>query len=455
MIRLKRLVLTDVKNTRHGELTFGDLASGASVTGIYGQNGSGKTTVIVAIGVLKALMEGAPLGRDGIGLIRQGASVAIVAATFDMGDRTVEYSVAFEHAPNGGSRIVGESITTDGDSPRRRTLINHRIGAEDDMGMRAYTSAPKVPWRSLRGVRSADDILAREETLAWSEGRSFVFSPRTAATLERIDGILDKEDGRSAAGRDARDRILTPLRDVIDRLSDHARRNMRVVTTRDASSVSFDYAPISADGRRTDMLDISRPACIPEEYRDSVSRMVAQADRVMPALIPGLHVECDMRDAVCEDGTPGVEVFLRSVREGVSIPLWAESEGVRRIMGILSLLVRMFNEEDMLVAVDEMDSGIYEILLGDLLRTLADRGVGQLVFTAHNLRVLETLPADAVVFSTADADARFRRLPVRPTNNLRSMYIRMVSRGDSDATMATAASEADIAAALFEMGEGE
>ena len=56
MIRLKRLVLDDMRNISHGILDFDDLPTGGSVTGIYGQNGSGKTTVIDAIGILRAVV---------------------------------------------------------------------------------------------------------------------------------------------------------------------------------------------------------------------------------------------------------------------------------------------------------------------------------------------------------------------------------------------------------------
>ena len=37
-----------MRNISHGVLDFDDLPTGGSVTGIYGQNGSGKTTVIDA-----------------------------------------------------------------------------------------------------------------------------------------------------------------------------------------------------------------------------------------------------------------------------------------------------------------------------------------------------------------------------------------------------------------------
>lgn len=121
-------------------------------------------------------------------------------------------------------------------------------------------------------------------------------------------------------------------------------------------------------------------------------------------------------------------------------------------MGVLGLLLRMFNEPDVLVAVDELDSGIFEILLGDLLDVLATRGVGQLIFTAHNLRVLETLTPASIVFSTADPSNRFVAAKARESNNLRSMYIRAVSMGGENMVMADRVKQSDIALAFYQAG---
>lgn len=455
MIRLRNLVLEDAKNTRHGELAFRDLMSGSSVTGLYGQNGSGKTTVIDAIQCLKDLMTGRPLADDAIGFIRQGADHARIVATFEIDDTVVEYAVMLERADDPGeTRVSGETVTmTPAGDGRRRTIIEHAIDATaDDMGLRGFHTLPRVRWRSLRSVGSADQLLGREETLSWSQGRSFAFSPDTLRTLSNISDATASMTTLSRSRRDAIDGQLKPLLDITSRLSAFARDGIRVVTTRTGSSVSFDYTPLMPGGATGEVLDISRPARLPAAYRESVLHMIRQADMVMPALVPGLHIACDMTDARLENGDSGVEVFIRSVRDNVSIPLWAESEGVRRIIGILSLLIRMFNEEDTLIAIDEIDSGIYEILLGDLLATLAARGVGQLVFTAHNLRVLEALEPESIVFSTTDPERRFTTLKARATNNLRDMYIRAVSLGDHDGVMADRVKRSGIAMALYEAG---
>ncbi|WP_190972597.1 AAA family ATPase [Bifidobacterium myosotis] len=445
--------MDDARNTRHGTVAFRDLASGASVTGLYGQNGSGKTTVIDAIRILRNLMAGRPAGPEAVGFIRQGSGTARIAAVLDVDGAAVEYTAALERADGtDGARVAGERLERTPAGGRRRLLMEHTLAAADRMGLRPWRTLPHVRWRSLRSVGSADALLSAEETLAHAEGRSFILSPAVARTLADVASAVAAMPDASRSRRDAADGTLAPLTALTARLGAWARDDVRVVTTRTGSSVSFDYAPLGAGGERGDVLDISRPVRIPADLAPAVRRMAAQADTVMPALVPGLHVAADMRDVTLADGTAGVEVFLRSVRDDVSIPLWAESEGVRRIMGILSLLVRMFNEEDALVAIDEIDAGVFEILLGDLLATLAGRGVGQLVFTAHDLRVLEALGPESIVFSTTDPSDRFTALRARDTNNLRSMYIRAVKLADHGGVMADRVDRSAIAMALYDAG---
>ena len=63
------------------------ICTGGSVTGIYGQNGSGKTTVIDAIGILRALLSGNMLPDTAGDVVSASAGSATVTATFLIGDK--------------------------------------------------------------------------------------------------------------------------------------------------------------------------------------------------------------------------------------------------------------------------------------------------------------------------------------------------------------------------------
>ena len=139
-----------------------------------------------------------------------------------------------------------------------------------------------------------------------------------------------------------------------------------------------------------------------------------------------------------EDGNQGTKIqlareLLCANGELHRLPLKYESEGIKKITSILHLLIAAYNNPSITLAVDELDAGIYEYLLGELLRIMQNSGKGQLIFTSHNLYPLETLESNSIVFTTTNPSDRYTRIKsVRATNNLRSMYLREVILGSDD-----------------------
>ena len=110
---------------------------------------------------------------------------------------------------------------------------------------------------------------------------------------------------------------------------------------------------------------------------------------------------------------------------------------------------------DSFLAIDELDSGVFEYLLGEILSVIDSFGKGQLLFTAHNLRVLELLPTSDIVFTTSDPANRFIRFKgLKPSNNLRDQYLRSVSLGGGDAELYVPTDKFSIDDALCLDGEG-
>ena len=153
---------------------------------------------------------------------------------------------------------------------------------------------------------------------------------------------------------------------------------------------------------------------------------------VLVQLVPGLNVQIiEGERTVTPDGETRTVVSFASVRNGVSIPLELESDGIKKIVSILQLLIAVYNDPSMTVVIDELDAGIFEYLLGELLSIIGTSARGQLIFTSHNLRPLEVLDPSCIVFTTTNPKDRYRRFKnVKKTNNLRSLYFREISVGD-------------------------
>lgn len=103
--------------------------------------------------------------------------------------------------------------------------------------------------------------------------------------------------------------------------------------------------------------------------------------------------------------------------------------------------------------IDELDSGIFEYLLGELLSILDEGIKGQLIFTSHNLRVLEKLDKDSLVFTTVNEENRYLRLKnIKPSNNLRDVYIREMTMQEQNEILYEETNNGEIEFALYEAG---
>lgn len=110
-----------------------------------------------------------------------------------------------------------------------------------------------------------------------------------------------------------------------------------------------------------------------------------------------------------------------------------ESDGVKKIIGLVSFLVEVYNNPNIIATIDEFDSGIFEYLLGELVDVMGSGVKGQLIFTSHNLRVLEMLPTNRMIFPTANPLNLYIRLKgVKRTNNLRDFCIRAIHLGGQE-----------------------
>ena len=103
------------------------------------------------------------------------------------------------------------------------------------------------------------------------------------------------------------------------------------------------------------------------------------------------------------------------------------------LVSILNVLIQAFGNSSICLVIDELDAGIFEYMLGELLDIFNKSAKGQLIFTSHNLRALEMLDKDSIMFSTANPNNRYIHMKnVKGSNNLRSMYIRSITLGGQE-----------------------
>ncbi len=428
-VRLVRIELCNYKNVSHGVLEMPCAANRdfscdrAEILGIYGQNGSGKTAVIESLSIAKDLMSGLSLPRDTPDGIAQASKDSSCSLCFFIGDENegilAEYSfiVTKSNLSARGIYVSEEKISSrtvsDGKTSPPKTLLHYRA---DDKG--SFLS-PKYRYATM--AKNEDDAveLAVAKKIAIRNASSFLFS-------EDFRPFLQKNDSDSGFA----------LKMILQTLSRYATQGFFVVDSNHSATISLGAVmplALQFDGdERTPeqtLLSLTEPSVQPVSTYDFITRSVNAINRVLGVLIPGMSLFIkEYGGQITEDGKEGMRFEILSVRSETKIPLKCESEGIKKLISVLSILIAMYNHPSVLVAVDEFDAGVYEYLLGEILGILEENGRGQLLFTSHNLRPLEMIDRKDIIFTTTNPNNRYIRLS-GAKGNLRDQYIRSIHIG--------------------------
>ena len=248
---------------------------------------------------------------------------------------------------------------------------------------------------------------------------------------------------------------------IIESIVNYGNNCLFVMRTSHAGLISLNAQPLMlkiSEGNHgyhgMIMLPLDSPVDIREQDKNLAEKIISNMNIVLTQLIPGLTVSVkDFGSLVLPDGERGNRIQFMSHRDAKEIPLKYESEGIKKIISVLQLLIVVYNQSSITIAIDELDAGVFEYLLGELLRIIAEKGKGQLIFTSHNLRPLETIDRGFIAFTTTNPNHRYIRMAnVKDNNNLRSFYYRDIILGEQDEELYKPTHNAEIALALREAG---
>lgn len=94
--------------------------------------------------------------------------------------------------------------------------------------------------------------------------------------------------------------------------------------------------------------------------------------------------------------------------------------------------------------------GTINIVLQEIIQ---HSGLGQLIFTSHNLRPLEILDSASILFTTTNPNNRYVRAPkIKPSNNLRLCYFRDITLGSDGEELYQETNSIEIAHAMRKAG---
>lgn len=433
LVRIMGIRITNLKNVSSGEISFTDDPenSNANMLGLFGQNGSGKTVLIDALKILKYVLSGKSVPSRYVDYINVDAEYAHLAFKFliQFENKKIEFFYEFslgkEQDPSEGSyrsRIFDEILKysiLSGKNTKIEELINT---------CNSSTFAPIEKKQLLTGTTKDIDVdLMVARKLTNVESRSFVFS-------EQLFEIIEKNS------KNANDKAQYEYyKKVIYQLADFGKYSLFVINAATSGFISINVQPssvqcsgVESGAVGTIMIPMEETVILPKEDFMYVSKTIENMNMVLKQLIPGLTISIkELGTQLMENGTIGYEIQLMSCKNSKEIPLKYESEGIKKIISVLPMLIAVYNQEAITVAIDDLDADIFEYLLGELLRLISERGKGQLIFTSHNLRVLETVDKRFLTFTTTNPDHRYIRLKnAKGSNNVRDMYYQEIMLGD-------------------------
>lgn len=455
IVRLASLMIANIKNVRNGQIIMPNTCKrqlscqNAEVLGVYGQNGSGKTAIIDTLYYLQKIMTGSALGDDIADYIDVNEEQAEITADFNIFKETIVYEVSYRvtlQKAEGRAEIARETLScaiNDGNSrSNKTTFMDYRRSDK------ANIFTPK---------KRADIVIS-----ANAENRTDLIVARKMAEKANCSYIFG-ESSREIICCNCGDHFH-PYSEVIRDLFRFALRDLFVIRNTHSGVISANFLlPMTFKieqneiGMKGDFtVPLTEPAILSENAKSVLKAIVEQINMVLFTIIPGMKIDImDYGTQLTDAGEPGHRVELVSVRKDMPpIPIRMESEGIIKIISILNALIQAFGNPSICLAIDELDAGIFEYMLGELLDIISKSAKGQLIFTSHNLRPLEMLDKDSIMFSTANPDRRYIRMKnIKASNNLRDTYLRGITLGGQDEVIYEETDSLKIARAFRKAGK--
>lgn len=462
VVRLKNIRINDLKNVAHGDLSFVNTRKSyqASILGLYGQNGSGKTSLIDSLSILKYALCGAPIPPKYADYVSVDADNAWLKYDISITDTELdtEYNVTYEI--NIREEISDDNGNIDGgfdgaDAQKRLVLADEVLSVAQN-GKSRTTQQPLIDTRQgeLFGPKTKYDILI-------GKNKEIATDLIVAKKLSRVmsKSFIFSRDVIDTIKKNCTNEVYLF---IFDNLVNYGNFGLFVIDTATSGLISLNALPLifrhdksTSGASESLMIPMNEGAVVPEDAMKPISDVVDNMNIVLTQIIPGLSIGVKtIGTQVMKDGKTGCCIQLMSHKNSRDIPIQYESDGIKKIIAILQMLIVVYNKHSVTVAIDELDAGVFEYLLGELLRIISEKGKGQLIFTSHNLRPLETLDKGFVAFTTTNPAHRYMRLcNVKTNNNLRDFYYRDIVLGEQSETMYEPTRNSEIALAFREAGE--
>lgn len=454
IIRIEKISISNYKNINNAVVNLTENLDSASIFGLYGQNGSGKTALIESVALLKLLLCGDNLPLSYGESINIDSTIATFKYQIRIKNNDSDLRVFYEVSITKENELY-ENKSFNNKTEYKTRVLNEILSFVDLLDV----NANKTKLIDTRNSDTFTPSIKRKELIGITKdnlNNAIVYKKISEQTSTSF--IFSRQMFNMYRNNSTNNLYLY----ILNELNTYANISLFIINTDNMGIIANNQIPLYFKIKDEDyikyghvIMNINGSVPIKEEYLETIKKVFENMNIVLKQIIPGLTIDVqDLGPDILEDGTSGRAIKLLSNRNGKKIPLKYESEGIKKIVSVLQLLVVVYNKTSITVAIDELDSGIFEYLLGEILKIISLKGKGQLIFTSHNLRPLETLNKNSIGFTTTNSNNRYVRMrEVKTNNNLRSCYYRNMVLGGQKEQLYDSTNNAEISLAFKEAGE--
>lgn len=439
IVRIIENTLEHFKNVSYGNIRYFNRSNvernaeviGGDINGIYGANGSGKTAVIEALDMLQHILSGENVPYNEYeGMLSDSADMHL-GTVFFVKNQDEHFKVVYDL-----------KLKKNGED-RRIQIQSEQI----QYWTKGTTWKEKHEFFFNNPFYNLDNVIGNEQAKVLSPNIKSVSQIRYFGALQNLAvfcaqkncSLFFNKQFIKAVYPENGNEEERKFSVIVKALFDFAQMSFQVVKV---NQLGENYAnriiPVNV---HTETENEILKGCIPllvsgsGEFPEAIYlRLVKIIDAIniaLKAIIPNLELELrKISEEINKDGLKVIQVKVYSIRDGNVFSTKYESAGIKRLISLLNYLISVYNDSAICLAVDELDAGIFEYLLGELIGELSEGAKGQLIFTSHNLRIMEKLDKKNIICSTINPNNRFISLKgIEKTNNQRDFYIRTLILG--------------------------
>lgn len=417
-MKIKAIEIENFKNIDNARIEFR-----SNLAGIYGPNGTGKTAVIEAVDILAKYFDirkpqqiSDELKTKISLLIKKGKENCQISIEFEAEELEYKILVRFGKDKSGIIYTIKEEVLKREKEKRRRykSLISI-LNDETTIIPEIYISNKNMNTKLQDEVYLPNSLKFKELYREFNNFNSLL------GALLKIYLEIEKLPNFFVNVIEEFEKIALTLNKIL------------VITLKEQAYYNLDLLiPLSVHNSKLHgMLVVNYKqggTIYDEEVALELENIIKYMNNIFQIIVPKGELVLEKTVERLEDGKKKIGIKILVKREGIVEPLLLEREstGIIKLVSLLSAFIYFIQDKNAIILIDELDIHIFEYLLANFLEKISKYAKGQLIFTGHNLFLLERLDKDSIIISTKSGESIVYTYlkNVSKTTNLRQKYIR-------------------------------